>query len=448
MLKSRLIFAAYCRRFFHIIRSDSTDMNDQRRPGVKSFFPLFLTIILLSANKVEAQDGASIFQQNCASCHAVNKDLTGPKLAGVESRGPWSDRKQLYAWIHNPPKYMQSDPYTQGLKQQFGGVVMTAFPQLTEKEIDAIVDYINKAAAATPATGSPAGDTAAAKQDESDSSILYGILTLILAVIALILLQVNSNLRKLADDKEGIPAQEPIPFYRNKGYITLLTLLLFVVGGYFVVQGAIGLGRVKGYEPVQPIFYSHKVHAGKNQISCLYCHGGAFEGKQANIPSLNTCMNCHMTISEYTGEQLLRADGSKVDGTAEIQKIYEHTGWDPTSRTYTGEGKPVEWVRIHSLPDHVYFNHSQHTVAGQVQCQTCHGEIQNMDEVHQFADLSMGWCVNCHRETKVNFVDSSGTKGNQFYSIYEKYHDEIKRGLRDSVTVSDIGGTECQKCHY
>jgi hypothetical protein len=345
---------------------------------------------------------------------------------------------------------MQTDPYTQQLKQQHGGVMMSGFPQLTEKEIDAIVTHINKVASATPAPtpgGSTAGETA--KGDESDSSILYGILTLILAVVALIMLQVNANLRKLADDKEGVPAREPIPFYRNKSYITLLTLILFVVGGFFVVKGAIGLGRTQNYEPEQPIFYSHKVHAGKNQISCLYCHGGAYEGKQANIPSLNTCMNCHMTINEYTGtEKLVRADGSEVDGTAEIQKIYEHTGWDPVSKSYTGEGKPVEWVRIHNLPDHVYFNHSQHTVAGQVQCQTCHGEIQKMDEVKQFADLSMGWCINCHRETKVNFVDSAGTKGNQFYSIYEKYHDEIKRHMRDSVTVSDIGGTECQKCHY
>jgi mono/diheme cytochrome c family protein len=154
MLKSRLIFATNCRRFFHIIESDSTDMNDQR-PGVKTLFQLLLILLLTTGNKVQAQDGASIFQQNCASCHSVNKDLTGPKLAGVESRGPWSDRKNLYAWIHNPVKFMQSNPYTQGLKQQFGGAMMTGFPQLSEKEIDAIVTYINKSASqvTAPAAG-------------------------------------------------------------------------------------------------------------------------------------------------------------------------------------------------------------------------------------------------------------------------------------------------------
>ena len=425
-------------------------MIGNRRSSKSILISLFFLTFLSIGNKLSAQNGQALFQQNCASCHAVLKNLTGPALAGVEGRGPWSDRKQLYAWVHNPAKFMAGDPYTQGLKQQYGGVVMTGFPQLGEKDIDAIIDYVNKAATAAPAAGTPgtAPGSSGATVDESDNSILYGILTLILAVVALIMLQVNGNLRKLADDKEGVPAHDPVPFYRNKTYITLLTLLLFVVGGFYVVKGAINLGRTKDYQPEQPIYYSHKVHAGKNQISCLYCHGGAYEGKQAGIPSVNVCMNCHMTINEYGGEQIFHADGTKVDGTAEIKKLYEYAGWDPTSRTYNGKGKPVEWVRIHNLPDHVYFNHAQHTKAGKQQCQSCHGEITNMDEVYQFTDLSMGWCVNCHRESKVDFVDSSGSKGNKFYSIYQKYHNEIKAGTRDSVTVAEIGGIECQKCHY
>ena len=202
-------------------------------------FSFILTTLLSFGSKVMAQDGQALYQQNCASCHAINKNLTGPALAGLETRGPWSDRKALYDWVHNPAKFMANDPYTQGLKAQYGGVLMTAFPQLSDKDIDAIVDHINKAAAATAAkpdgggTGSP--DPNAQVYDESDDSILYGILTLILAVVALVMLQVNSNLRKLADDKDGLPAQEPIPFYRNKTYITLLTLILFVVGGFYVV---------------------------------------------------------------------------------------------------------------------------------------------------------------------------------------------------------------------
>ncbi|RYF45310.1 MAG: cytochrome C, partial [Chitinophagaceae bacterium] len=225
-------------------------------------------------------------------------------------------------------------------------------------------------------------------------------------------------------------------------------LILFVIGGFYLVKGAIGLGRNKTYQPEQPIFFSHKVHPGQNQINCLYCHGPALEGKQATIPSVNVCMNCHMNIAEYSGAPLHREDGSEVNGTAEIKKLYEYAGWDPAQNKYTREGTPIPWVKVHTLPDHVYFNHSQHTKAGQVQCQTCHGEITKMNEVFQASELSMGWCVNCHRETHVNFVDSSGNNGNKFYSIYEKYHNEIKNGTRDSITVKDIGGLDCQKCHY
>ena len=407
--------------------------------------PFFITTILLIGNVTKAQDGQVLFTQNCASCHAINKTLTGPALAGVESR--WPSKDLLRLWIKNWNKAVATgDPYAKQMAASTPNA-MTPFEHLGDAEIDAILAYIAKAPAA-PTPGTPEEEAKGATYDESDNSILYGILTLILAVVALILLQVNSNLRKLSDDKQGVPAHEPIPFYRNKSYITLLTLILFVVGGYFTVKGAIGLGRNKDYQPEQPIYYSHKVHAGKNQISCLYCHGGATEGKHANIPSVNTCMNCHMTINEYAGEKLYREDGKEVDGTAEIQKLYEYAGWDPASRQYNNNGKPVEWIKIHNLPDHVYFNHSQHTIAGKVQCQTCHGNIQEMDEVKQFTDRSMGWYVNCHRESKVDFVDSAGTGGNKFYSIYEKYHNEIKSKKRDSVTVSDIGGVECQKCHY
>jgi len=323
---------------------------------------------------------------------------------------------------------------------------MNLFTSLSDAEIDNILAYVESV---KPDEGKTI-DPKIGNQDESDNSLLYGILTLILAVVTLILLQVNSNLKKLSDDKEGVPASEPVPFYRNKAYIALFAVVLFIVGGYVTIQAAIGLGRNKGYQPEQPIYYSHKVHAGVNQVSCLYCHGGAYEGRHANVPSVNICMNCHMAINEYGSgsEKLYREDGTEVNGTAEIQKIYAAAGWDPKTRKYSGKEKPIEWVKIHNLPDHVYFNHSQHTRAGKVQCQTCHGPIQEMPEVKQFADLSMGWCINCHRESKVNFYNAETGEGNKFYSIYEKFHNDLKNKKVDSVTVEMIGGTECQKCHY
>ncbi|MBS1565730.1 MAG: c-type cytochrome [Bacteroidetes bacterium] len=405
------------------------------------FFSLFFLTFLSVGLTASAQDGKTLFQNNCASCHHPIKDGTGPALKGVSQRVP--DKKLLHDWVHNPPGIIASgNPYFSSLFKQ-RGVMMTPFASLTDKDIDAIIGYVESYKA--PVTAAPGGEGTA---PESDNSLLYGILTLILAVITLILLQVNSNLKKLSDDKEGVPAYEPVPFYRNKAYIATLAVVLFVIGGYYTIQGAIGLGRNKDYQPEQPIYYSHKVHAGTNQISCLYCHGGAFEGKHANIPSVNVCMNCHMAIAEYGGEKIYREDGTEVNGTAEIQKIYKASGWDPKAKKYANKPEGVEWVKIHSLPDHVFFSHAQHTRAGKVQCQTCHGPIQEMSEVKQFADLSMGWCINCHRESKVQFFNKETGEGNKFYSVYEKFHNDLKQHKVDSVTVEMIGGTECQKCHY
>ena len=218
-----------------------------------------------------------------------------------------------------------------------------------------------------------------------------------------------------------------------------------------MVNGAINMGRQQNYQPRQPIFYSHAVHVGINEVNCLYCHAGAEKSRQAMIPSPNICMNCHKQISEYTGDKdhpLYTAEGQHIDGTAEIHKLYEYAGWDPVKKAYNRDAngnilaKPIAWTKIHNLPDHVYFNHSQHVKVGQIQCQRCHGPIQEMDEVYQFAPLSMGWCVNCHRQTQVQFAN------NDYYTIFQKYHQEIKEGKRNGVTVEDIGGLECQRCHY
>lgn len=419
-------------------------MSEHRTIAKRILFPVLFFSLLFTTSSALAQDGKALFKANCASCHNPIKPGTGPALGGVESR--WPSKELLYTWIKNWNKAVATgDPYPVKMKD-WSPVAMTVFEgSINDKDIDAILAYVETAVKdANKVTDNPQKVPV-----ESDNSLLYGILTLILAVIALILLGVNSNLRKLADDKDGIPSAEPIAFYKNKAYIAMLSLVLFVIAGFFLVRWGIGMGREKDYIPEQPIFYSHKVHAGQNQINCLYCHGGAYEGKHANIPSVNVCMNCHQAIGQYTGSAgpLYREDGTEVNGTEEIAKLYAAAGWDTIAKKYTGAGKPIEWVRIHNLPDHVYFNHSQHTKAGKVQCQTCHGEITKMDVVSQFSELSMGWCVNCHRESKVDFNDEKGN-GNKFYSIYEKFHQEIKEKKRDSVTVNDIGGLECQKCHY
>ncbi|MBD0366743.1 MAG: c-type cytochrome, partial [Flavisolibacter sp.] len=366
-------------------------------------------IFLLFHTSIKAQEGKQLFQQNCQSCHALNKNLTGPALAGVATRGPWTDRKNLYAWVHNPPAFMQKDPYTQGLKAQFGSI-MPPFPQLSEKQIDAIIDYVMTAP--PPGTGGggttgTAGEGAQTNEDAANrNAVIFGVISLILAVITLILMQVNSNLKKLSDDREGILRPEPVPFWRNKIYIAFAAIIFFIIGGYYVGKGAIGLGRQQGYQPTQPIYYSHKVHVGINQINCLYCHGGAWESRHAAIPSLNICMNCHKAISTYEkGPKLFDDDGNEINGTAEIEKLYRYAGYTPGQPWDPSKARSPEWIKIHNLPDHVYFNHAQHVNAGRVACQTCHGNIQEMDKVYQAAELSMGWCINCHRQTKVNFFN-------------------------------------------
>ncbi|HLF47351.1 MAG TPA: c-type cytochrome [Chitinophagaceae bacterium] len=414
---------------------------------------LLLLFLVLATFNTYAQDGKVLFSSKCATCHNVFKKGTGPALGGFQERdnGKWSDIKELTAWIKNPAAYIAKDTYTASLKAEYGSL-MQASPDITEAEVTAIAAYINETFAKGPGGGTttPAGSETQT-EGSGKGAIVFGIISLIMAIIALILLQVNSNLKKLSDEAEGVLRPDPVPFFRNKAYIALFTIALFIVGGYYVTKGAIDFGRQKSYQPEQPIYYSHKVHAGINQINCLYCHGNAMESKHAAIPSTNVCMNCHKTITTYEkGPKLYDEQGKEINGTREIEKLFEYAGFDPNNPNAwdASKAKSIPWTKIHNLPDHVYFNHSQHVKAGNVQCQTCHGEITNMDEVYQFAELSMGWCVNCHRNTKVDFNNDEKNTGNKFYSIYEKFHNDIKSGKMDSVTVKDIGGIECQKCHY
>ncbi|MEO6488484.1 MAG: c-type cytochrome [Ferruginibacter sp.] len=425
-------------------------MSRYRKIINKVFTCLLLVLLSSLNNSLIAQDGAALFKQNCSNCHKPDADYTGPALKGWKEREPSAD--WVYSWVHNPTAMIATDAYAKKLFDRYKPTIMTAFPQLKKEDIDAILKYVDEYTPSTPTT-TPNDST----QPSSDNSLLFGILTLVLALVAFILLQVNSNLRKLTDEKEGVHRGEPVPFYRNKTYLMAAVLVLFGLGGYVTISAAIGLGRMKDYQPVQPVYYSHKVHAGVNQISCLYCHGGAQDSKHASIPSVNVCMNCHMAIKEYKGEAITREDGKSVNGTDEIQKLYSYAGWNPATKQYNPDknkdgiadgARPIPWIKIHNLPDHVYFNHSQHIKVGKQQCQTCHGNIQEMPEVYQFAELSMGWCINCHRESKVDFYNNADSSGNKFYSIYEKFHKDIKEHKIDSVTVETIGGTECQKCHY
>lgn len=213
-------------------------------------------------------------------------------------------------------------------------------------------------------------------------------------------------------------------FFRKIKYKFIPVIVLTVVMGYqlkILYAEGVRLGRAQGYEPVQPVKFSHKVHSGQNQIDCKYCHYTAETSKLAGIPPADLCLNCHSLVRE----------GAR-SGKFEIAKIIDANE----------KHIPVKWIRIHNLPDHVFFSHAQHVNAGKLDCLECHGDVEGMDVVKQVNDLSMGWCLDCHRTQEVQFTDNS------FYGKYEELHDKIKKGQIDKVTVEMIGGTDCMKCHY
>lgn len=207
--------------------------------------------------------------------------------------------------------------------------------------------------------------------------------------------------------------------YRPVHVVVLLASALFITK--IVVEESIAVGRSKNYMPDQPIKFSHMVHAGQNKIDCQFCHNSAEFGTSAGIPAMSVCLNCHMVVRE----------GSR-SGRFEINKIF----------AALDSKKPVQWKRVYKLPDHVFFSHAQHVGAGKLACQTCHGPVEQMDRITQVPDLSMGWCISCHRDTRVQFHD------NKFYEKYEDLRKKLEKGEIDSVTVNMIGGTDCMKCHY
>jgi hypothetical protein len=216
---------------------------------------------------------------------------------------------------------------------------------------------------------------------------------------------------------------------------------LLLASAYFAYGALMSVGVDQGYAPVQPIPYSHRIHAGTSQIECKYCHSSARESKHSGIPSLNVCMNCHKSIAEVAPATYQEGrDEYGIDYNKEIEKLYAATGWDTEEQAFVGEPQPVRWVPNHNLPDLAYFNHAQHVTAGKIACQTCHGPVEEMEVMYQYSPLTMGWCINCHRETNVDL------QGNGYY---EKIHKELSeaRGGRQ-LTIADLGGLECGKCHY
>jgi len=419
------------------------NLNRSKRFTLSTLLTILLSIGFFFANaevdKAQWADGKSLFKSNCAACHNPKADGTGPALQGVTARWEASGdfkgktgKQWLHVWIKNwNDAVAAGDKYAVDMAGS-RPAAMNVFATLKDEDIDKILLYVENPDAGAPATAAaPTTASTEPKAEEGASASLY-IFVFFLLLLVVILVGVTNQLDKVVAEKNGEVVAPKTPFYKTGNFKVAVLLLAIVYGGYKTVDVVTHFGRQQGYQPSQPIKFSHALHAGTHKIDCQYCHSTANKGKHSNIPSLNTCMNCHKQVSK----------GPKY-GTEEIAKIYAAVGWDATSKTYDlGKAKPVEWTRIHNLPDHVYFNHAQHVNAGKVKCQTCHGNIQEMEEVYQYAPLSMGWCINCHRNTEVQFAS------NNYYSAYEKIHKDLKDKKIDKVTVSTVGGTECQRCHY
>lgn len=401
------------------------------------FFAFLSTANSLFAGEAE---GKELFQSKCQRCHLIDKKMTGPALQGVRSR--WPDSTSLYSWIKNSQSFLATgDKYANDLFREYSGSIMPAFPELTDADITDILVFIDAESARKLAQVTTT-DGLATTTEKRDNTTLYWILIVALVLIAIILARAVRYLDTLVRQKYNEPEPDRSPWFRQRRFrplVGIIALLLLCWLSVAMWDSATSLGRQQGYAPEQPILFSHKVHAGINKIDCKYCHVGAERGKAAVIPSLSVCMNCHYNIQGVTGTD---PDYPKAVYDKEIAKIYSYIGFNPESLKFESEPKPIEWVKIHSLPDHVYFNHAQHVNVAGVECQTCHGQIQEMDVVQQQENLSMGWCVNCHRNSNVNFTT------NEFYKPYEVLHEKLKNGEIENVKAEDIGATECQKCHY
>ncbi len=443
----------YNKQFFQLLKTIDNKQNYLRESmiNVVRFFPTIFLIFFISfsahSQEADISKGKSLFNANCAACHKLNKNLIGPALAGVSEK---YEKDWLYSWIKNSAAMIKSgDERAVAIWEEYNKAAMNAFPQLSNEDIDNILAYTDYKPEPVATVTAAAGSVTSTQAEGSVSTdIILIVLIVILCVLVVMLFLVNKTLKAIAE-KNGIKYEEKKPvlsvpiwklFIRNQFLVFCSVVFLLLSSAYFAYGWMMQIGIDQGYMPVQPIHYSHKIHSGANQIDCQYCHSSARVSKHSGIPSLNVCMNCHENIAEYNGEEDLEKGYTKDFYTAEIKKLYKAVGWDEQSRTYTGETEPVKWVRIHNLPDFVYFNHSQHVNVAGIECQTCHGPIEEMEIVYQHSSLTMGWCIDCHRESDVKVKD------NEYYT---KIHKELskKYGV-EKLTVAQMGGLECGKCHY
>ncbi len=455
---------------------------------------LILLSSILSAQGGDEKNGYELYDEKCTACHKIGSDFIGPDLTGVTNK---YDAEWLQKWILNGKALAESgdERAIEAMKYDPNSDMTVFEGEISEQEVKDIITWLeNPVEIDTDGDGIPdpkdkcpaepgvkenngcpaelVEDTTNTEGDTSIKILLVGF-----GIIAILLLwtlyKVFALVNVMMAQIKGVSEEEAkktglielLQQYRPAINFLILLFGLFAMKALFVWMLNIDVN--KGYTPKQPIYFSHKVHAGENGIDCQYCHSSAKHSKTSGIPSLNVCMNCHKSINEFSG----KLDNDQIDGTKEMQKIYAHIGYDLEKLSYTGDQEPIEWNRIHNMQDFVYFDHSQHVIAGEKAikkaikegtvpnikninpelddsqvCYACHGRADQMEVVEMASDFTMGWCIECHRTTE---VDGS----NEYYKAhdYEKMHEMAKKAHAESgdkMTVATIGGLECGKCHY
>jgi len=415
---------------------------------------VFAALSVLTVSATQAQDvveGRKLFKENCNSCHQLGSNSVGPALTPKLKE---LDEAFAIKWIKNWKALVDAGDKQAIEASKFSPAEMTTFPRLKDEQIKSIIAYAK--AGEPKKADDKGGATETVSEGPSTFSIAGIVAIILLSIVVLVVLgRAIKMLERLILQKQGVVLveSENVSFVagirgmlKNKKFVGFVVLLLLISLGSFGWMGMWNTGVHTGYQPAQPIKFSHELHAGTNQIDCQYCHQGAFKSKNSTIPSMNVCMNCHKSVQAT----------EKYDGqiSPEIQKIYAALGYNPETQTYDkSKEKPVEWVRVHNLPDFAYFNHSQHVVVGEAAirkekglqpnepvCFACHGPVNTMEEIYQYSPLTMKWCINCHKDTQLD------VKGNAFYDKIIEAHDKIKKG--EKLTPAALGGMECGKCHY
>ena len=392
---------------------------------------LFLTVFFtLSLNLFAQADGEQIFKTNCISCHTIGGGrLIGPDLEGVSKK---RNAEWLKQWINSSSDFIASgDADAIAIFEEYNKVAMTSF-YFEDEDMDALLAYLEN----PPVEEKEVATTTSAEHEKGmNNSTILLLSAVFLFLLVYILTSIKNKLKTQLNQPTETLSESVInqgkAFLAENRNVAILGFVVFIAVMKFTFDSLMGIGVTTNYQPEQPIAFSHKIHAGDNGIDCNYCHSSARTSKTSGIPSANVCMNCHANITTGTNT-----------GTTEIQKIYDAIGYDPETRTYIEgyEQQPIQWVRIHNLPDLAYFNHSQHVTVGKLECQECHGPVQEMDVVKQESLMTMGWCINCHRETAVQM------EGNDYYtSMHEKMKEKY---AGQKITVDKMGGLECGKCHY